>query len=88
MGTALSGHEKPTEGLKAARTPPPGDTAGLDPAPIRGALIAELRDRYGVVAWFGFHTRRWWALAEDRLVEAETPDRLVGAVMAARRRAR
>lgn len=88
MGTALSGHEKPTEGLKAARTAASADdTTALDPTPIRDAEIAELQARYGVTAWFGFHTRHWWALDEDRLVEGATPDRLVSAVMAARRRA-
>ena len=87
MGSALSGHEKPTEGLKAATPPPAADvTAALDPTPIQRAEVAELRARYGVTAWFGFHTRRWWALDDDRLIEGATPDRLASAVMAARRR--
>lgn len=62
------------------------DTARIDVTPIQRAEVAELQARYGVTAWFGFHTREWWALVDgSRLVEAPTPARLGEAVMAARR---
>ena len=45
-------------------------TVPIDTRPIVRAEIQDLAGRFGVVAWFGFHTRRWWALVEGRLVEA------------------
>lgn len=60
-------------------------TGRIDPAPIQRAEITDLEARLGVTAWFGFHTRRWWAIDDDRLVEGATPDRLADAVMTARR---
>lgn len=59
-------------------------TTRIDVGPIHRAEIRELEQRFGVVAWFGFHTRRWWALVGDRLVEAATPAGLADAVMAVR----
>lgn len=63
---------------------PSDATVPIDTGPIVRAEIRELECRYGVVAWFGFHTRRWWALVEGRLVEAATPARLANAVVAVR----
>ncbi|GAA1883765.1 hypothetical protein GCM10009736_59660 [Actinomadura bangladeshensis] len=59
-------------------------TVPVDTGPLIRAEIGELERRFGVVAWFGFHTRRWWALVEGRLVEAATPAGLAEAVMAVR----
>ncbi|GAA1792741.1 hypothetical protein GCM10009735_25800 [Actinomadura chokoriensis] len=59
-------------------------TTRIDVGPIHRAEVRELEQRFGVVAWFGFHTRRWWALVGDRLVEAATPAGLADAVMAVR----
>lgn len=62
------------------------DTARFDVTPIRRAEIRDLEARFHVTAWFGFHTREWWALVDGaRLVGASTPARLGEAVMAARR---
>ncbi len=61
---------------------PSDATVPIDTGPIVRAEIRELECRYGVVAWFGFHTRRWWALVEGRLVEAATPAGLANAVVA------
>lgn len=63
-------------------------TARFDAGPIQRAEIADLQRRLGVLAWFGFSTRRWWALDENRLIEGANPARLADAVMAARRWAR
>jgi hypothetical protein len=57
-------------------------TVPIDTGPIVCAEIRDLERRFGVVAWFGFHTRRWWAVVEGRLVEAATPASLADAVMA------
>lgn len=39
----------------------------------------------GTVVWFGYYTRRWWAVAwlagDWRLIEAPTPDGLVHALI-------
>ncbi|WP_021595965.1 hypothetical protein [Actinomadura welshii] len=45
----------------------------LDPDEIRRELEAAFP---GVRAWLGDHTGRWWALVNDRLVEADTPRQL------------
>jgi hypothetical protein len=60
----------------------PDATVPIDTGPILCAEIRELERRFGVVAWFGFHTRRWWALVDGRLVEAATPAGLADTVMA------
>lgn len=60
----------------------PDATVPIDTGPLIRAEIGELERRFGVVAWFGFHTRRWWALVDGRLVEAATPAGLADAVMA------
>lgn len=59
-------------------------TVPIDTGPLVRAEIRELERRFGVVAWFGFHTRRWWALVDGRLIEAATPAGLADAVMAVR----
>jgi hypothetical protein len=38
-----------------------------------GLLMARFPD---VPIWFGNATRRWWALEDDRLIEAVTPEEL------------
>lgn len=64
------------------------DTATFSVEPIHRAEAARLREQYGVEAWFGHHTRKWWALVDRRtLVEGMTPERLGEAIVAARRRA-
>ncbi|URM97275.1 hypothetical protein LUW76_24590 [Actinomadura madurae] len=45
----------------------------LDPDQIRRELEAAFP---GVRAWLGEYTGHWWALANDRLVEADTPRQL------------
>ncbi|MFB4304625.1 hypothetical protein [Actinomadura sp. GTD37] len=42
----------------------------LDPDQIRRELEAAFP---GVRAWLGDYTGHWWALVNDRLVEADTP---------------
>ncbi|NVI86943.1 hypothetical protein [Actinomadura sp. BRA 177] len=49
----------------------------LDPDQIRRDLEAAFP---GVRAWFGEYTGHWWALVNDRLVEADTPRQLAGKV--------
>lgn len=71
--------------LELPRADLPDVTARIDSRPIVRAEIHDLQRRFGVPVWFGFHTRRWWALVEDHLVEAATPARLGDAVMAERR---
>ncbi|MBO2456547.1 hypothetical protein [Actinomadura violacea] len=64
------------------------DTATFSAEPIHRAEADRFRELYGVTAWFGHHTRKWWALVDQRdLVEGTTPERLGEAIMAARRRA-
>lgn len=63
----------------------PDTTTRLDVGPIQRAEIRDLQARLGVVAWFGFFTRHWWALDGNRLVEGASPARLADAVIAARR---
>lgn len=60
----------------------PDVTIPIDTGPLIRAEIGELERRFGVVAWFGFHTRRWWALVDGRLAEAATPAGLADTVMA------
>lgn len=60
-------------------------------APMQGRTpvaveVARLRSAFpGVPLWFGFHTRRFWALVVHagypRLVEATTPQKLAAAIM-------
>ncbi|MGP4023629.1 hypothetical protein [Actinomadura sp. 3N407] len=54
------------------------------------ALCKEIERRCpGVMAWFGTHTFRWWALmwwGSWRLVEASTPKDLLTAIESARSR--
>ena len=57
-------------------------TVPIDTGPIVHAEIRDLACRFGVVAWFGFHTRSWWAVVEGHLLEAATPAGLADAVMA------
>lgn len=39
------------------------DTQQLDARPIRDAEVQRLQQQYpGVCAWYGHHTRQWWAL--------------------------
>lgn len=69
--------------------PVPGDTARFDPVPIRRAEARRIEARYGAVVWFGYFTRRWWALVDRQyLVHGATPDMLGDAIMAARGRGR
>lgn len=39
-----------------------GDTVQLDPQQVRDAEVARLKDQFGVHAWYGHHTRLWWAM--------------------------
>ncbi|WP_433464354.1 hypothetical protein [Spirillospora sp. CA-128828] len=63
------------------------DTVRIDPVPIRVAEARRIEDRYGGVVWFGYWTRRWWALVDEQaLVHGATPTRLGEAIVAVRRR--
>lgn len=63
------------------------DTAVSDVRPIQEDTAQALARKYGVLVWFGHHTREWWALVDGRvLVGARCPERLSWAVAAARRR--
>ncbi|MFC4913192.1 hypothetical protein [Actinomadura gamaensis] len=42
------------------------------------ALGALRRAFPGVLIWHGKHTRRWWAMAGGRLIEASDPRELAG----------
>lgn len=47
------------------------DTAQLDPTQIRDAEVARIQQQFpGVRAWYGHHTRQWWAMVPggDRLL--------------------
>ncbi|ASU81699.1 hypothetical protein CDO52_01815 [Nocardiopsis gilva YIM 90087] len=51
----------------------------MTPGPDVTATAARLRARYtGTLAWYGTHTRRWWAMipGHPRLLEAPTPEAL------------
>jgi hypothetical protein len=71
-------HQQGTSGT-ALPTPPP------DPDPSRARTIAELHARFGVISWWGTHTKEWWALipggTQWRLVNAPTPDTLTQAIL-------
>lgn len=77
MGTAWSGHEKPTEGLKAATPPPPGDDTVVDLPSVTDPAPPIPK---GVPHWHGDATGTWWAMVPGqhgpRLVEAPTADAL------------
>lgn len=67
--------------------PEGGDMITIPYAP-RAADPAETRPepehRFPAIPlWFGTHTGHWWALVDDRLVEAETPEALGEAITAA-----
>ncbi|MFI0354493.1 hypothetical protein [Actinomadura sp. 9N407] len=38
--------------------------------------VRAMRERYGVLAWYGQATGAWWALAGGRLVEGQHPQHL------------
>ncbi|MFF5263959.1 hypothetical protein ACFY4C_33955 [Actinomadura viridis] len=42
------------------------------------AAIRYLHTEYGVIAWYGRATRRWWAAAGGQLVDAATFEELRG----------
>ncbi|SFQ34465.1 hypothetical protein SAMN04489713_1285 [Actinomadura madurae] len=58
------------------------------PDPIRARTIAELHARFGVISWWGTHTKEWWALLPSgtqwRLLNAPTPAALTEAILHAR----
>ncbi|TDC87431.1 hypothetical protein [Actinomadura sp. 7K507] len=63
------------------------DTAVIDVRTIREDTTRALAQRYGVIAWFGHHTREWWALVDGRLlVGSRCPEQLGRAILAARTR--
>ena len=63
------------------------DTAVIDVRPIQEDTARALAQRYGVIAWFGHHTREWWALVDSRLlVGSRCPEQLGRAILAARSR--
>ena len=63
------------------------DTAVIDVRPIQEDTAQALAQRYGVIAWFGHHTREWWALVDGRvLIGARRPEHLGQAILAARTR--
>ena len=48
-----------------------------------------LARHYGVMVWFGRHTREWWAMVDNRvLVGARCPEQLGHAIAAAQRGSR
>src|SRR4051812_29100982 len=54
--------------------------SAADPA----AALRLLERRFPATpVWFGPYTRNWWALSNDRLIEAETPRALGEAIAAA-----
>ncbi|MBT2207031.1 hypothetical protein [Actinomadura sp. NEAU-AAG7] len=59
-------------------------TAQLDATPLHRAEIQRVESCFpGTHAWFGHHTRRWWAYVpwpEPGLVEAANPDALMDEV--------
>jgi hypothetical protein len=65
-------------------TPPP------DPDPSRARVIAELHARFGVISWWGTHTREWWALipggTQWKLVNGPDPAALTRAILNVRAR--
>ena len=50
------------------------------------AEARRLQARYGVLVWWGPHTREFWAMVDrTRLVEGATPEALGQAILTARR---
>ncbi|WP_147339500.1 hypothetical protein [Actinomadura spongiicola] len=48
-------------------------------------VVRALEYRYGVCAWHGPYTGRWWAMVDGRcLVEADTPGQLGERIVSAR----
>ncbi|WP_433472144.1 hypothetical protein ACQPZP_25005 [Spirillospora sp. CA-142024] len=74
-------HQRETSAT-ALPTPPP------DSDPSRARTIAELHARFGVICWWGTHTKEWWALIPGgtrwRLVNAPDPDALARIILADR----
>ncbi len=57
-----------------------------DVRPIQNDMTQVLARKYGVLVWFGHHTREWWALVDGRvLVGARCPERLGRAIASVRR---
>jgi hypothetical protein len=68
-------------------SPSAGESNGRPPVPSAGqerAMIRGMARTYGVMAWYGRATRRWWAVCGGRLVEGERPELLEEAVIRAR----
>ncbi|SNS69960.1 hypothetical protein [Actinomadura mexicana] len=70
---------RPVRDGTALRIPPPGpDTPHTE-------TIAYLRARFGVLCWWGTHTKEWWALipcaAQWRLVNAPASETLAQAIL-------
>ncbi|MFF5265404.1 hypothetical protein ACFY4C_41530 [Actinomadura viridis] len=40
------------------------------------AVARHMRAEYGVIAWYGHATGRWWPMQAGQLVDARTPDDL------------
>lgn len=63
------------------------DTAVTDVQSVQKDTARALAHQYGVTAWFGHHTREWWALVDGRLlVWARCPEQLGRVIVAARTR--
>ncbi|WP_141585869.1 hypothetical protein [Actinomadura sp. WMMA1423] len=81
---AVPGHTGPSTAGRPARpvlpAPPP------DPDPSRTRTIADLHARFGVICWWGAHTKEWWALvpgaARWRLVSATASEELAETIIA------
>lgn len=60
-------------------------TPPSDPDPIRARTITDLHARFGVISWWGTHTKEWWALlpagTQWRLLNAPTPDALTEVIL-------
>ncbi|MEU8123915.1 hypothetical protein AB0C21_34845 [Spirillospora sp. NPDC049024] len=71
---------RPVRSGVALPAPPP------DPDPSRTRTIADLHARFGVVCWWGAHTKEWWALipgaARWRLVNAPASEALAETIAA------
>ncbi|WP_067826970.1 hypothetical protein [Actinomadura kijaniata] len=40
-------------------------------------VVADIKRHFpGVLAWFGEFTGKWWAVVDDRMIEADTPGQL------------
>lgn len=63
------------------------DTAVIDVQSIQEDSARFLGREHGVLAWFGHHTREWWALVDGWvLVGARCPEQLGRAIVEARGR--